>query len=215
MLTALLGLFFFTRHQLPWYGASFFRFISAMNLQAILTTRRVCEGNGLVAVQVDECARRDLGQSYGGVSEYRRLYCARVAMEDWAESRLVFVHLGAIAFFLLFLMLAYRGRVRRIYGGFLLLVALVLGDAIAGNPLVKALLPSGYRYIDDYVYLANTDVMPSSARIVAYERRKIGALRVVGMADGRAWCMDDRKLIELLRAQGNASEAASLMLPSP
>ena len=83
------------------------------------------------------------------------------------------------------------------------------------NFVVRTLMPGSQAFLDDYVYLADVDLMAGVQRgntIAAYERKlwPVSGRRVVGFADGHVDRMWDEQLIELLKSQGHEMEANAL-----
>jgi hypothetical protein len=152
-----------------------------------------------------EKAKQDMRPAFSAASEYSAGRI-KASLVEWARSGFVFVHLLPLGFFLTAIAVFWCGRVRRVSVAFLILVLLIVGDAALSNPLINVALPGGYAFLDDYVYLEDSDLLssnpPKSNTIVAYERTPSSWRRLVGFADGHVKGLVDKELLPMLAAQG-------------
>lgn len=191
------------------------RIVSTVNLKGILTTWIIQQNEDKFATPFDKSrAMRDMRGYYSTNSEY---FAGRLKslLGSWTRSGYVFLHLLPLAACLTAIAVFWKRWPRRTCVLLLIVVLLFVGDAVMSNFVVRTLMPGSQAFLDDYVYLADVDLMAGVQRgntIAAYERKlwPVSGRRVVGFADGHVDRMWDEQLIELLKSQGHEMEANAL-----
>lgn len=189
--------------------------ISACNAKEILTEWHIQQADRPSQRCLDFLvARRDASLSYSATTEFG---AARHAAG--ARAFLVYVRVFAP---LLIIYVAGVGvlmgrRATRPVCGVIVVLACACLASYFQEEVIRIVWPGSHAFLADYIYVCPIDVTrrpPRSGQTVAlYERvPTAGSRRIVGFTDGHAEALRDKKLAQLLQAQG--AELAEDIVPT-